>query len=267
MPDFLSRTDLVADLSEIGVRADDIVMVHAAMSTVGALINGPDTLIEALQQAVGPKGTLMAYTDWDSRYEALLDDTGRVPGAWRDRIAGFDPLRSRAVRDHGVFPEFLRTSPGALRSANPGASMTAIGARAEWLVADHPLDYGYGPATPLAKLVEGGGKVLMVGAPRDTMTLIHHAEHVADIPNKRIKRWEVPFAGPEGTAWRMSEEFDTSDAVAPQLDGIDYFTAIVTSYLEAGRGRRGKIGSAESLLVDARGMLEHAVAWLERNGQ
>ena len=214
MPDFLSRTDLVADLSEIGVRADDIVMVHAAMSTVGALINGPDTLIEALQQAVGPMGTLMAYTDWDARYEALFDDTGRVPGAWRDRIAGFDPLRSRAVRDHGVFPEFLRTSPGALRSANPGASMTAIGARAEWLVADHPLDYGYGPASPLAKLVEGGGKVLMVGAPRDTMTLIHHAEHVADIPNKRIKRWEVPFAGPGGEAksvrrkacWSMQEE-------------------------------------------------------------
>lgn len=267
MPKFLSCTDLVADLSEIGVRPGDFVMVHAAMSTVGNLINGPDTLIEALMKTVGATGCVVAYTDWDARYEELMDGAGRVPDAWRDRVAGFDPMRSRAVRDHGVFAEFLRTTPGALRSANPGASMAAIGARAEWLVADHPLDYGYGPGSPLAKLVEVGGKVLMVGAPRDTMTLIHHAEYLADIPHKRIKRWEVPFARPEGTVWRMSEEFDTSDAVAPQLDGIDYFTAIVTSHLDTGRGRQGRIGTAESLLVDAREMLEHAVAWLERNGR
>ncbi|HCO55961.1 MAG TPA: aminoglycoside 3-N-acetyltransferase [Pelagibacterium sp.] len=267
MSDFLSCADLVTDLSQIGVRASDVVMVHAAMSTVGNLINGPDTLIDALLRTVGPSGTIMAYTDWDARYEALLDETGRVPAGWRDRISGFDPQRSRAVRDHGVLPEFLRTTPGALRSDNPGASMTAIGARADWLVADHALDYGYGPGSPLARLVEAGGKVLMVGAPHDTMTLIHHAEHLADIPNKRIKRWAVPFAGPDGTVWRMCEEFDTSDAVAPQLDGIDYFTAIVTSHLEKGRGRQDKIGAAGSLLVDAKQMLEHAVAWLERNGQ
>ncbi|AEQ50689.1 aminoglycoside 3-N-acetyltransferase [Pelagibacterium halotolerans] len=267
MSDFLSSTDLVADLSEIGIRPGHIVMVHAAMSTVGNLINGPDTLIDALLKAVGSRGSIMAYTDWDARYEDLLDEAGRVPTAWRDRIAGFDPARSRAVRDHGIFPEFLRTTPGALRSANPGASMTAMGARADWLVADHRPDYGYGPASPLARLVEAEGKVLMVGAPRDTMTLIHHAEHLADIPNKRIKRWEVPFAGPDGTIWRKCEEFDTSDAVAPQLDGIDYFTAIVTTYLETGRGRRGRIGAADSLLVDAGEMLEHAVAWLERNGR
>lgn len=265
MFEFVCSTDLVADLSQIGIRHGDIVMVHAAMSKVGNLINGPDTLIDALLRAVGPQGTVLAYTDWDARYEGLLDQSGRMPEAWRTRAAGFDPLRSRAVRDHGVFPEFLRTTPGALRSGNPGASVTAIGARADWLVSDHPLDYGYGPSSPLARLVEAGGKVLMVGAPRDTMTLIHHAEHLADIGNKRIKRWEVPFAGPEGTLWRMCEEFDTSDAVAPQLDGVDYFTAIVTSYLETGRGREGRVGAAESLLVDAREMLEHAVAWLERN--
>jgi aminoglycoside 3-N-acetyltransferase len=55
----------------------------------------------------------MANTDWDARHEDLLDGTGRMPIAWRHKIAGFDPSRSRAVRDHGIFPEFLRTTPGA----------------------------------------------------------------------------------------------------------------------------------------------------------
>lgn len=261
---FLCRSDLVADLQALGISAGDIVMVHAAVSTVGELINGPDTLIDALRHAVGETGTIMAYTDWDARYEALLDEAGQIPERWREKIAGFDPARSRAVRDNGIFPEFLRTMPGALRSGNPGASVAALGAKAEWLTGDHPLDYGYGPGSPLAKLVQAGGKVLMAGAPLDTMTLIHHAEHMARMPGKRIKRWEVPFATEDGADWQMSEEFDTGNAVCPWLDGVDYFTAIVSTYLESGRGWRGNVGKAPSVLVEASGMLEHATAWLEQ---
>ena len=58
----------------------------------------------------------------------------------------------------------LRTTPGARRSGNPGASMAALGGRAEWFTADHALDYGYGPQSPLGKLVEADGKTLMLGA-------------------------------------------------------------------------------------------------------
>jgi aminoglycoside 3-N-acetyltransferase len=47
--------------------------------------------------------------------------------------------------------------------------------------------------------VAARGKVLMVGAPPDTMTLLHHAEHLARIPGKRIRRYEVPFATTAGT--------------------------------------------------------------------
>src|SRR5690606_27934573 len=133
----------------------------------------------------------------------------------------------------------------------------------DWLTKDHPLDYGYGPGSPLAKLVEADGKVLMIGAPLDTMTLIHHAEHLAQLPDKRIKRCEVPFATAEGVVWRMSEEFDTADAVRPQLDGGAYLTALATAYLAGGRGREGFVGDARCVLVDATGMLEHAVTWLE----
>lgn len=263
MDPFLTRDDLLADLARMDIVSGDTVMVHAAMRRVGALIEGPDTLIAALRRAVGETGTLMAYTDWDARYEILLDAQGRVPEPWRGHIAGYDPNASRAIRDHGIFAEFLRTTPGARRSANPGASVAAIGARAGWLTADHALDYGYGPHSPFARLAGIGGKVLMVGAPLDTMTLIHHAEHLARISGKRVKRCEVPFATPQGTVWRMSEEFDTGDAVCPQLDGRDYFTEIVVAYLDAGGGVRGRIGKADSVMVDAAGMLAHAIAWLE----
>ena len=259
---FLTRAALAADLEELGLRPGDAVMVHAAISRVGRLLNGPDTVIAALRDAVGPDGTILAYADWDASYEELVDDEGRVPEAWRADVPPFDALRSRAVRDNGVLPEFLRTTPGARRSGKPGASIVALGARADWFTADHPHAYGYGEGSPLAKLVGAGGKVLMLGAPLDTMTLLHHAEHLARIPGKRVKRVEVPFATETGTQWRMIEEFETGDPVVPGL-ADDYFAGIVKDFLASGQGRQGQVGAAASVLVEAAAITRFAVAWLE----
>lgn len=141
--------------------------------------------------------------------------------------------------------------------------MAAVGARADWITADHPLDYGYGEGSPLAKLVAVEGTVLLVGAPLDTMTLLHHAEHLARIPDKRVIRYEVPFAtGGGGVDWRMVEEFDTSDPVVAGLDE-DHFAMIVTAFLAAGHGAQGLVGAAPSVLVDAAAITRFAVGWLE----
>lgn len=263
-PQFRTRVSLRSDMERLGIRPGDLVMAHAAMRRVGPLLNGPDALIGALIDTIGPTGTLMAYVDWDARYDELLDEEGLVPPEWREHIPPFDAASSRAIRDNGALAEFIRTTPGAQRSGNPGASVAALGARAEWLTADHPLDYGYGEGSPYAKLVEAGGKVLMIGAPLDTMTLLHHAEHLARIPNKRIRRYEVPLAASGGVYWRVVEEFDTSNPVVPGL-AEDYFAAIVSEFLASGQGEQGLIGSAPSVLVDAAPICAFAVDWLERN--
>jgi len=260
---FHTRADLRADLERLGLMAGDIVMAHGALSRVGRMLNGPDALIGALLDATSPGGTALAYTDWDARYDELLDPDGRVPAVWRPHVPAFDAATSRAARDNGVLPEFLRTWPGARRSASPGASVAALGARADWITADHPLDYGYGKCSPLAKLVSAGGKVLLVGAPLDTMTLLHHAEHLAQIPGKRVIRYEVPFVTSGGAEWRMVEEFDTA---APVVDGLDddYFGTIVNAFLASGQGIEGMIGDAPSVLVEAAPITAFAVDWLER---
>lgn len=263
---FVTRADLGADLAELGLRPGDAVLAHGALSRVGRLLSGPDAVVGALLDAVSPGGTVLAYTDWDAPYDDLLDDDGRVLERWREHVPPFDPAASRAVRDNGALPEFLRTWPGARRSGSPGASVAAIGARAEWFTTDHPLDYGYGPGSPLAKLVEAGGKVVMIGAPLDTMTLLHHAEHLADVPGKRVIRYEVPLLVDGAVRWRTVEEFDTSDPVVAGL-AEDYFGTIVTEFLATGAGRRGRVGAADGVLVDAPAMCAFAVAWLERTAQ
>jgi len=252
-----TRAVLAGQFADIGIAAGDAVFVHAGLRSVGTVLGGVDALIAALRDAVGSQGTILGYCDWQSGEEIYEEEPGL-----RSHVLPFDPSASRSIRDNGAFPEMLRTTPGALRSASPGASCTALGARAAWFTADHALDYGYGPQSPFGKLVEASGKVLMLGAPLDTMTLLHHAEHLADIPNKRIKRYEAPILVDGQTVWRQFEEFDTSQTV---VDGLadDYFAIIVEAFLASGQGRRGTIGFAPCVLVSAPAIVAFAVDWLQ----
>ena len=251
-----TRRSLRADLEALGLERGDAVLVHAALRRVGPVLGGPDALIGALRDCVGPEGTVLGYTDWQCEDEVLT-----VPGL-REHIPPFDPAASRSIRDNGAFPELLRTTPGALRSASPGASCAAIGGQAEWFVADHALDYGYGPQSPFGKLVQADGKTLLLGAPLDTMTLLHHAEHLAEIPGKHVRRYEAPILVGGETVWRRFEEFDTTN---PVIEGLaeDYFAAGGGYFLAAGKGRRGIIGAAPSLLLRAAEVAPFAVDWLE----
>lgn len=251
-----TRRSLAADLAALGLSLGDHVLVHAALRRLGPIAGGADTIVDALRDVLGPGGTILAYCDWQ------MENEERDDPALRPHLPPFDPARSRATRDNGFWPELLRTTPGARRSGNPGASMTALGDRAEWFTAGHALDYGYGPQSPLGKLVAAGGKVLMLGAPLDTMTLLHHAEHLADIPGKRIIQYEAPILVEGKTVWRPFEEFDTSNPP----DGLrdDYMATVVEDFLAAGHGRRGMVATAPSVLIAAAEIVPFAVDWLER---
>ena len=250
-------------------------MVHASLRSVGPVVSGADAIIAAIRDAIGPDGTLMVYTDWEADMwgehtweigedKADLALTVISPiEATRDHVLPFDAQSSRAIRENGALMELVRTLPGALRSANPGASCAAVGAKAAWLTADHAIDYGYGEHSPFAKLVEAGGKVLMLGATNDHMTLLHHAEHLADVPNKRVLRIESPFLVNGRTEWRWIEEFNTGVPIVAGL-ADDYFATIVEDFLATGKGRRGTVGAAPCVLVEAKEIVPFAVSWIER---
>jgi aminoglycoside 3-N-acetyltransferase len=141
--------------------------------------------------------------------------------------------------------------------------MVAVGALAESICAEHPLDYGYGPGSPLAKLVENDGKVLLIGSDLDQVTLLHYAEHLANIPNKRIVRNQVKVLQDSGeTSLVVIEEFDTSKGVVSRMPER-YFERIVVSFINTVTATNGEIGNAESYLLRARDLVEFAVTMIE----
>ncbi|MBY6413757.1 aminoglycoside 3-N-acetyltransferase [Rhodococcus sp. BP-252] len=261
-----TRASLAADAAALGLGDGNIVMMHAAFSRVGPVLGGPDALVDAVLDVVGPSGTVVSYQDWGVGVDIWNDD-GSVQEPLRAHVPPYDPATSRPARDHGILASTIRSRPGVHTSANPGAAMSALGCRADELTRDHPMDDGYGASTPLARIVASGGMVLMVGAPLDTMTVLHHAEATADIPDKRRVRIEYPLRGDDGsTVWRWVEEFDTSRPIVDGLDD-DYFASVVEDFLATGSGRRGTIGDADSVLVDAREITAFAVDWLTRRSQ
>lgn len=258
----ITRSELAADLRKLGVRSGNAIMLHASVKSIGWIVGGPDEVLRALLDVIGPKGTLMMYVAWEEDGPYSL---AQLPRQWQTKYLNecppFDPAIARANRRWSILTEYLRTWPGACRSGNPEASCAAVGAKAKWLTKDHPLQYGYGRGSPLAKLCELEGKVLLLGAPFGSITLLHHAENLADVPNKQVVRYRMPLLRDGKRQWVNIEEFDTCGGILPNAE--QYFDAIPREYLASGKGKKGKVGRAESCLFDAADFVGFAVQWLE----
>ncbi|BBV16374.1 hypothetical protein IOMTU157_1623 [Citrobacter portucalensis] len=76
--------------------------------------------------------------------------------------------------------------------------MVAVGPLAETLTEPHELGHALGEGSPVERFVRLGGKALLLGAPLNSVTALHYAEAVADIPNKRWVTYEMPMLGRNG---------------------------------------------------------------------
>lgn len=272
----VGRTQLAAELRALGVRPGGVLMVHARVSALGWVVGGTGTVVRTLLDVLGPEGTLMAYAGWEDDPYGMEEWPEEWRAVYEAELPPFDPAIAEAVHANGRLPERIRTWPGAVRSRHPEAGIVAIGKRADWIVADHPMDDAYGPGSPLAKLVEADGQVLMLGAPLSTLTLLHHAEATARVPGKRRVIYRMPILENGQTVWREFRDINTSTGAFPYelvadeiaaTPGVgperDPFEAIARQALAAGIGCEGRIGGALSALFPARAIHRFGEAWME----
>lgn len=243
-------------------------MAHARISAVGWVVGGAESVIRAIFDALGPQGTLMAYAGWQDDPYHLAEWPEEWQRAYLEELPPFDPDLSEADHEMGRLAERIRTWPGARASTGHVMRMVAVGPGADWLTRDQPWDHPQGPGSPLAKLVEAGGQVLMLGAPLETLTILHHAEALVDSPEKRLVTYRIPVREGNEVVWKEVRDHDTSARgafpyerfVAP---GRDAFDLIGTEAVDAGCGTRGQVGEATCHLFEAAALVEFAVAWME----
>jgi aminoglycoside 3-N-acetyltransferase len=260
----VTRSQLAADLRRLGVREGAIAMVHASLSSLGWVVGGSQTVVEALLDCLGPGGTLCAQAGW----EDIPFGLDGYPPAWRAAYEAefppFDPELSAAAVYEGRIAERIRTWPGAHRSANPACGIAAIGADAAALTADHRLDDGFGPGTPYGWLANAGGQIVLLGAPLRTISLLHHAESIADA-KKRWTAYRLPLAS---SGWTTIRELDVWRGAYDYARALPTDSAplgvIAAAALCEGIGRRGTVGEACAHVFPAAELTRFAVEWIER---
>ncbi len=255
-----SRQELADGFRRLGVAPADTVMLHASVRAVGDVAGGPDQIHLALKDALTPEGTLIMYASCPD----YVDEVGRgnlSPDEEREVLAklpAFDPSTARAARDNGVLVEFLRTYPGS--RVNPHVARFVVwGRHASHLISPQPWDYAYGHGSLLDRFVTLDGKILLLGCDHDTVTFLHYAEHIVDIPDKRVARYKVPVDENGRRVWRDMEEFDTSsEGVHPNWPDR-FFSRLVDTHLAHTDNTGGYVGDARSFLLRSPGLLEFAV--------
>ena len=255
------KSEIADALRTIGLERGDSVIVHTSLGKIGYVCGGAQVVIEALIETVGEEGTIMMPTQ---SWKNLDPETGVHWDAdktdW-DRIRENWPAYNKAItptNTMGAVAEMFRSWPGAVRSDHPSRSFAAWGRNAEYLTKNHDLSDIFGDTSPIGKLYDLDGKILLIGVDYDKNTSIHLADVRAEY---RGKHTYVEHSAVMENGKRVWKAYETLF-----VDGEDFkdigiaFEAVHTVHTAA-------IGETELKIMKQRELVDFAVEWIEKHRQ
>jgi aminoglycoside 3-N-acetyltransferase len=245
--------DLVKDLKGMGIVEGDVILVHSSLSKIGYLQDGPKTLVDALIETVGPKGTILMPTSPNNVYQ--LNYIRNTPF--------FDVLNSPSKT--GKITEYFRTLPEALRSLHPTEPVSAIGNNAEWFIEGHfNQETPYNANSPFYRVSEKKGKILYIGVTLSMAgTNLHTLEDAVD--------FKYPIYHNELFDIELIDSFGLKHKVKTKVHNPEWSKKrkcddLIPMFEAEGVLEKVQLGEAKTLLLDAEKMLKVMIEKYEEEG-
>lgn len=145
----IGKNELINDLIKLGVKKGDLLNLKVSLKSIGHINGFANTLIEALLDVVGPKGTIVSES-FIKIFPLPLSEENK------NKISD-----SKTTSYAGALANAMIKHPLSERSTHPIQKFVAIGADAKWLTESHgPDDYAY---EVLKLMLNNGGINLKIG--------------------------------------------------------------------------------------------------------
>jgi len=252
--EIITKDDLIQQFKSIGLKDGDHLLVHSSLSKIGYVENGPKDVVEALLEVVGNQGNILMPNSPNAEYQLNYIQS----------LECFDVLNSPSKL--GAISEYFRLLPNAIRSAHPTEPVSCIGPDAHYYTQEHFGELTpYTSKSPFFRISEKGGKILYLGVTFDNAgTNLHTLEDAVDnfkFPVYYPEIFEVNVCLENGDVLSMKTKVHNPEqSKKRKCDGL------IPLFEQKGILKKVKIGKANALLVDAKGMLETMIEEYNQNG-
>jgi aminoglycoside 3-N-acetyltransferase len=251
---------LAAEFRRLGVQEGMTLLVHSSFKSLGQWVaGGPVAVILALEEVLGADGTLVMPTQSSDLTDPADWSNPPVPEAWwqtiREQMPAYDPDLT-PLRGMGVIPDTFRKQQGVTRSSHPAKSFAAWGKHRDIIIGGHELEFAFGEQSPLARIYELNGSVLLLGVDSLNNTSLHLAEYRAGYAGKQEVIAGAPMLVNGVREWVQFRDLN--------WDSEDFAELGEEFARETGLIARGNIAASAAQLMPQRELVDYAVKWLER---
>ena len=253
--DPVTKDMLVDALKKLGVRSNQILEVHASLSSFHYVIGGARTIVDALMELCGKSGTLlMPMQSADNSEPSDWNDPAIAPELWpmvRKSVPPYDPDASD-IPGIGEVAENFRHREGVVISNHPAVSYAAWGRYAKLLCNRQSLHFPLAEESPTARLYELKGSVLLLGCDMDKCTCMHLAEYRTDCRPIRICGSSIQTE--EGSVWRRYLDLATDSST---------FIRVRQKMERKNMIRSTMLGGSQIMYFSASDAIDEATSYLE----